>query len=102
MLFTIAVNERRKNGDEWEDYPSFIQCVLYGKRGAAIAQYMGKGTKVCVDGKLSQSRWEKDGQKHSRVEIIVNEIDLMTQKNTASETPTMPEQPSIYDDAIPF
>lgn len=75
----VAVNDRRKNpqSGEWEDFPNFIDCTMFGKRAASISQYLEKGAKVAIEGKLRWSQWEKDGQKRSKIEVIVEEIELM-------------------------
>ncbi len=81
--FTVAVNERRKNANgEWEDYPNFIDCILFGKLGEVLAPSLTKGTKVSAEGHLHQSRWEKDGAHRSRLELIVDEIELMSRTAT--------------------
>lgn len=108
LNFSVAVNERRKKGDEWEDYPNYFDCVMYGKRAESIARYLRKGTKVTVDGRLHQSRWEKDGKRNSRVEIIVDELEFMSRDNGDSgeapkaSVPSAPPQADEYDDDIPF
>ena len=44
----VAVNDRRRNPQtgNWEDYPNFIDCVMFGTRAEAIQRYLKKGTKV--------------------------------------------------------
>lgn len=78
LKFSIAVNERRKNQQtgEWEEKPNFFDCVMFGGRTEWLSQHMKKGMKVLIDGKLSYSSWEKDGQKRSKVEITVFDIEL--------------------------
>lgn len=78
--FGVAVNDRRKNPQtgDWEDYPNFIDCTIFGTRGEALAQYLTKGAKVAIEGKLRWSQWEKDGQKRSKLEVIVDEVELMS------------------------
>ena len=73
--FVLAVDERRKgrNGD-WESYPNYIECALFGARAKALADTLEKGVKVYVQGRLHQSRWEKDGQNRSKVSVTVDEI----------------------------
>ena len=60
----IAVNDRRKNpqSGEWEDYPNFLTCVMFGTRAESVSGYLHKGSKVAIEGKLRFSQWEKDGQ----------------------------------------
>jgi len=75
--FSIAVNRRRKNGDQWEDEPNFFDVVLWGRQGEALHQYLVKGKMVGVDGELRQDRWQQDGQNRSKVEIVANNLQLM-------------------------
>lgn len=78
LSFGIAVNDRRKNASgQWEDVPNFFECVTFGNRATALSGILAKGMKVAISGKLHYSSWEKDGQKHSKVDIIANEIELM-------------------------
>jgi len=79
----VAVNDRRRNNQtgEWEDYANFIDCVLFGARAEAIANYLVKGTKVAIEGKLRWSQWERDGQKRSKIEVVIDEIEFMSSRN---------------------
>ena len=75
--FSVAVNRRRKNGDQWEDEVNYFDVVLWGRQGEALNQYLQKGKSVGVDGELRQDRWQQDGQNRSKVEIIANNIQLL-------------------------
>lgn len=75
--FAIAVNRRKKNGDEWSEEVSFFDVVLWGRQGEAICQYLIKGKQVAIDGELRQNRWEQDGQSRSRIEIVANNLQLL-------------------------
>jgi single-strand DNA-binding protein len=79
----VAVNDRRRNNQtgEWEDYANFIDCVLFGARAEAIANYLVKGTKVAIEGKLRWSQWERDGQKRSKIEVVIDEIEFMSSRS---------------------
>ena len=78
--FGVAVNDRRKNPQtgDWEDYPNFIDCTMFGARAEAVSKYLLKGTKVSIEGKLRWSQWERDGQKRSKIEVIVDELEFMS------------------------
>ena len=82
LSFTVAVNDRRKNpqNGEWQDYPNYVPCVMFGKRAEAIAGYLKKGVKVCIEGKLRQSKWESDGETRSKIEVVIDEIELMSRQ----------------------
>ena len=75
--FSIAINRRRKNGEQWEDEVNFFEVVLWGRQGEALNQYLLKGKSIGVEGELRQDRWEQDGKKRSRVEIVANNIQLL-------------------------
>jgi single-strand DNA-binding protein len=75
--FSIAVNRRRKNGDQWEDEPNFFDIVVWGRQGESLHQYLVKGKMVGVDGELRQDRWQQDGQNRSKVEIVANYLQLL-------------------------
>ena len=80
LSFGVAVNDRRKNPQtgDWEDYPNFVDCTMFGTRAEAVSRYLSKGTKVAIEGKLRYSSWERDGQRRSKLEVIVDEIELMS------------------------
>ena len=95
--------------------PNFIDCVIYGKLAESLAQYVTKGQKVFVAGKLHYSSWEHDGQKRSKLELIIDTIDLASgrkqgeqkpaQQAPAYSTPPAPVpdlQDDLYDEDIPF
>lgn len=75
--FSIAVNRRRKDGDQWIEEASFFDINLYGKSAESLKQYLIKGKQIAVDGELRQDRWEKDGQKYSKVVIAANNVQLL-------------------------
>lgn len=99
LSFGVAVNDRRRNPQtgEWEDYPNFIDCTMFGARAEALSRYLSKGTKVAIEGKLRWSQWERDGQKRSKIEVIVDELEFMTSRNDGSgQRPYAPAQANQY------
>lgn len=114
LSFGVAVNDRRKNSrtGEWEDYPNFVDCTMFGNRARSVSQYLAKGSKVAIEGKLRWSQWERDGQKHSKLSVIVDELEFMSRQDggstpapAPSPAPTRPvidASASVYDDDIPF
>ena len=80
----LAVNERRKNQQtgQWDDVPSFFDCLVFGNRAGALSAILSKGMKISVEGHLRWSSWEdkNTGQKRSKVEVIVDELELMSQR----------------------
>ena len=109
LSFGMAVNDRHKNQQtgEWEDYPNFVDCTLFGTRAEKLAQYLHKGMKVAIEGKLRYSQWEKDGQKRSKLEVIAEELEFMSRESGGQQqTQQQPQQvvhmPAVYETDIPF
>ena len=94
--FTVAVNERRKNQQtgEWEDKPNYVNCKMFGSRAEKLQQYLTKGLKVAIAGRLSYSSWETNGQKHSKLEVLVDNIEFMTSRN--AQPATQQPQAQVY------
>jgi single-strand DNA-binding protein len=86
LTFGVAVNDRRRNSQtgEWEDVPNFIDCVVFGARAQALSRFLSKGTKVAIEGKLRYSSWERDGQKRSKLEVVVDEVEFLSSRSQAS------------------
>lgn len=104
LSFSMAVNDRAKDANgEWVDRPNFIDCTMFGARAEAVSRYISKGSKVAVEGKLRWSQWEKDGQKRSKIEVIVDEIEFMSRReDVAQQQPAAAPVPDVYDEDIPF
>ncbi len=85
--FSVAVNDRRKNNQtgQWEDVPNYVDCTMFGARADSLSRYLVKGTKVAIQGKLRYSSWERDGQKRSKIEVIVDEIEFMSSRNGGNQ-----------------
>lgn len=96
LNFGVAVNDRRKNPQtgEWTDYTNFVECIVWGNRAQSLAQYLHKGMKVAIEGKLRWSSWDdkNTGQKRSKLEVIVDEIEFMSQPQQGGyqQAPQMP------------
>jgi len=75
--FSIAINRRKKNGDQWVSEANYFDVVLWGRLGESINQYLLKGKSVGVEGELRQDRWQQDGQTRTKVDILANNIQLL-------------------------
>lgn len=119
LSFGVAVNDRRRNPQtgEWEDYPNFVDCTMFGTRAEAVSRFLAKGNKVAIEGKLRYSSWERDGQRRSKLEVIVDEIEFMSSRGgQGGYAPAAPAAPAprpaapvatppavdVYDEDIPF
>lgn len=76
--FSIAVNRTWKGADgNQQESVSYIDCVAWARTGEVIAQYMQKGRPILVSGRLDQRSWEQDGQKRSKVEVVVEDFNFV-------------------------
>ncbi len=74
---SIAVNRSKKNGDQWVEEVNYFNITIWGKTAENLKPYLTKGKQICVEGHLKQDRWEKDGQKQSRVTIVADNVQLL-------------------------
>lgn len=103
LSFSVAVNDRRKNQQtgEWEDYANFVDCTMFGNRAESLSNYLSKGTKVAIEGKLRLSQWEREGQKRSKLEVVVDELEFMSRGGQQrAEEPAGADD--LYDEDCPF
>lgn len=102
--FSAATSTRKKQGSEWVDEASFWDIELWGKQGESLAQYLTKGKQVAVEGTMRQDRWEKDGQKHMKVVVNANTVQLLgsgqgqsSQQNSKPADPAPAQRQSPYN-----
>jgi single-strand DNA-binding protein len=107
----IAVNDRKKDGDEWVDVPYYFDVVAWGRKAENCAQWLTKGKKIGVQGKLTWREWQaQDGTNRQSVEINAFEIDFLTPRDSdggGSSNQFVPtggysQDFSGADDDIPF
>lgn len=76
--FSLAISRTWKGQDgSNQEAVSFIDCVAWGKTGEIISQYVQKGRPILVSGRLDQRSWEQDGNKRSKVEVVVEDFNFV-------------------------
>jgi single-strand DNA-binding protein len=83
---SIAVNRSKKNGDQWIEEVNYFNITIWGKTAENLKPYLTKGKQICVEGHLKQDRWEKDGQKQSRVTIVADQVQLLGGRGDNSQS----------------
>ena len=104
LAFGVAVNDRRRNPQtgEWEDYPNFVDCIVFGARAEPLSRFLSKGSKVAVEGKLRYSSWEtKDGQKQGQPAPSYPAPTAAAPQAYSAPVQTPPSA-EVYDEDIPF
>lgn len=115
--FSVACSEKWKDKEgEIQERTEWVRCVMYGKRGEAVAQYFKKGSQIYVSGKMQTRDYEKDGQKQYMTEIICDRFEFCGKSEGKINAPKSENQPSNrpantqkpadnfdnFDDDIPF
>lgn len=76
--FSLAVNRTWKNASgEQQEAVDYIDCNIWGKPAEIINQYMKKGSGILVSGRLQQRSWEQEGQKRSKIEVVVEDFNFV-------------------------
>ncbi len=75
---SIAINRRYKTSSgETQEETCFVDITVWGKQAEYCGQYLQKGRSVLVEGRLKLDRWEKDGQKHSRLSVVADRVQFL-------------------------
>lgn len=70
--FSVACNTGKKDETQW------VTCSMWGERGAKLRQYLTKGTRVAVTGRVSARAWkDKDGETRVDMEVRVDQLSLL-------------------------
>ena len=76
--FSLALNRSYKDsGGEWQEATDYIDIVCWGPLAERVAQYLSKGRRCLVQGRLQSRSWEQDGQKRNKVEVLANDVTFL-------------------------
>lgn len=76
--FSLALNRSYKGSDgNWQEATDYIDIVAWGALGERVAQYLSKGRKALVNGRIQSRSWEQDGQKRSKVEVVASDVTFV-------------------------
>lgn len=97
--FSIANNKSYSSNGEKKEEVSYFNCTAWGKAGEIINQYMKKGDRIGIDGRLQQRSWQnKEGNKQYSIEVVVDNFQFLSSpKSTDQSRPD-----TIVDDQASF
>lgn len=95
----LAVNTRRKDGDEWVEKPNYFDITVWGNQGENCAQYLAKGRPCAIDGRLEWREWEQDGNKRQAVEVVAEQVQFLGGRDDAAPSASGDDD---GDSGIPF
>lgn len=103
--FSLALNRSYKDqSGEWQEATDYIDIVCWGPLAERVAQYLSKGRRCLVQGRLQSRSWEQDGQKRSKVEVLANDVTFLDSRggedggssfggNSGAEAPAATDKP---------
>lgn len=94
VKFSVAYNQYKKKGDEWETIAHYFEVTYIGDKADRMFSQLVKGAGAVVSGSLQQERWQKDGQNCSKVTILADEVSICQKTDKA-------QMPSSESQAIP-
>src|SRR5579872_7013493 len=84
--FSIALNRSYKDGTgEWQEATDYIDIVAWAALAERVAQYLTKGRRCLVQGRLQSRSWEQEGQKRSKVEVLANDVTFLDSRGSTDE-----------------
>ena len=107
VTLRLAVNSyyRTKTGEKRENV-LFIDVVAWGKSAEACAEYLGKGSKILVDGELRSQEWDdrQTGQRKTRWEVHAKNVRFLTTKptNGRAAQPAPVDATAGAEEDVPF
>ena len=79
VSFSLALNRAYKDQktNEWVEATDYVDVVAWGPLAERVGQYLSKGRRALVQGRLQSRSWEQDGQKRSKLEVLANDVTFL-------------------------
>ena len=78
--FRIAVDRYGRDGGA-----DFFRVTAWDRQAELCAQYLAKGRKVGIEGRLRFQSWEDEGQRKSNVEVVANRVEFLSPAQELAE-----------------
>lgn len=81
LRFNVAVNQRVKADGEWQDKTEWVRVTVFGNRAETLANYLKKGTRVYVHGRLEARPWtSQQGELRDGLEVVADTVEFMSSR----------------------
>ena len=78
--------DRRSGRDEDEDRGAdFVDVVCFGRQAEVCANYLGKGRRIAVEGRLHHDEWDGENGRRQKLEVIAQSVEFLDSKRTGGE-----------------
>ena len=97
--FSLALNRSYKDASgEWQEATDYIDIVCWGPLAERVAQYLSKGRRCLVQGRLQSRSWEQDGNKRSKVEVLANDVTFLDSRGAGGDDSSEAQAAPSTDD----
>lgn len=84
--FSLALNRSYKDqSGEWQEVTDYVDIVCWGPLAERVAQYLSKGRRCLVQGRLQSRSWEQEGQKRNKVEVLANDVTFLDSRGSSDD-----------------
>jgi len=99
--FSVAVNEKLISEGDQQERTEWFNIVVWNKLAEVCNQFLDKGSKVYVEGKLKTRKWQdKDEQYHYKTEVFASQVEFLSPKLEKAEV--IAEESGLDPEDIPF
>lgn len=112
LRFNLAANQRvRVESGEWQDRTEWVRVTVFGQRADTLGQYLKKGSRVYVEGRLEARPWtDNNGNVRAGLELTADTVEFFSPRQSDDRQPAPTGHgpiPSMGnddadDDALPF
>ena len=89
VSFSLALNRSyRDQGGEWQEATDYVDIVAWGPLAERVSQYLSKGSRALVQGRLQSRSWEQEGQKRNKVEVLANDVTFLDSRGSQESDST--------------
>ena len=83
VSFSIALNRSyRDQSGEWQETTDYVDIVAWGPLAERVSEYLFRGSRCLVQGRLQSRNWEQDGQKRSKVEVLASDVTFLDSRGS--------------------
>ena len=84
--FSLALNRSYKDqSGAWQEATDYIDITSWGPLAERVAQYLSKGRRCLVQGRLQSRSWEQDGVKRNKVEVLASDVTFLDARGDGAE-----------------
>jgi single-strand DNA-binding protein len=100
--FGLAVNRRFRYGEETKEEVCYVDVTAFGAQAEAIGTYLTKGSAALINGRLRWHQWEKDGQRHSKLDVVAESVQFVSRREAHAPADDGLGDTAALDDDVPF